>query len=428
MTDGTRSAPVSGETPMAPVTLRFHDPALEREFREGFLLSGRRTIRATLGLVIGLFVGYLALDLAITPEAIGFVLIVRGVVIAVLIAALLFTWHRAFPRIGPHVLGVVGLAATWAMLALMIAMPGSYRGIYHPGVGLVVLATFTMFRHHWPVALAYSALYVASYFLAAAMVGIERDVLLAAAFFLASSVLLGVVAGWAIERYARKEFVGRRALEAERARSERLLRNVLPDSVAERLKSEPGPIADAFPGVAVLFADIVDFSGLSSRLSPNELVAWLNEVFTAFDRIAAAAGVEKIKTIGDAYMAVAGVPEPIDDPCGRMMEVAAAMLDESRRRTEVGGPPLHLRIGVACGPVVAGVIGESKFAYDLWGDPVTLASRMQTHGVAGRIHVTGAVVEALEGRWSFEPRGEIEVKGHGPMATWLADASSREGG
>lgn len=348
-------------------------------------------------------------------------LVVRGVVTAVLLAVLALTWHPAFLRIGPHLLGFAGLAATWAMLALMLAMPTSYRGIYHPGVGLAVLATFTMFRHHWRVALAYSLLYVASYFAAAAAAGIDREVVLTAAFFLASTLLLGAVAGWAIERFARKEFLGRRALEAERARSERLLRNILPDPVAERLKSEPGPIADAFQSVAVLFADIVDFSGISTRLSPEELVGWLNEVFTAFDRIAARYGVEKIKTIGDAYMAVAGLPTPVEDPCGRMMEVAAAMLEEARDRSAADGPPLRLRIGIACGPVVAGVIGEAKFAYDLWGDPVTLASRMQTQGEPDRIQVTRGVVEALSGRWAFEPRGEIEVKGRGRMRTWLVE-------
>ncbi|MDX1661992.1 MAG: adenylate/guanylate cyclase domain-containing protein, partial [Gemmatimonadota bacterium] len=283
---------------------------------------------------------------------------------------------------------------------------------------------FTMFRHHWPVALGYSALYVGSYFVAATWAGIGPEVMLTAVFFLGSTLLLGIVAGWSIERYARQEFAGRRALEAERARSERLLRNVLPDPVAERLKSEPGPIADALPQVAVLFADIVDFSGISERLSPADLVEWLNRVFTAFDRIAARAGVEKIKTIGDAYMAVAGVPTPVDDPCGRMMRVAAEMLDEADRRTGEGEPPLRLRIGMACGPVVAGVIGETKFAYDLWGDPVTLASRMQSHGVPDRIQVTAAVVEALDGRWRFEPRGEIEVKGRGTMETWLAGEPS----
>lgn len=409
-----------GVTTMDPITLVFDDAAVESEFRRGFLLSGRRTIRVTLGLVVALFVAYLALDLALTPERLGFVLVIRAMVVAILVGTLASTWHPAFPTFGAHLLGIVGFACTWGMLALMVVLPTSYRGIYHPGVGLVILATCTMFRHHWRVATAYSLLYATSYFVAAAWAGIDREVVLTAVFFLGSALLLGSVAGWAIERFARKELLGRRALEAERARSERLLRNILPDPVAERLKSEPGPIADRFPTVAVLFADIVDFSGISARLSPEELVGWLNDVFTAFDRLAAAAGIEKIKTIGDAYMAVAGLPTPVDDPCGRMMELATAMLEEARRRGEGEAPPLSLRIGIACGPVVAGVIGESKFAYDLWGDPVTLASRMQAHGVPGRIHVTRPVVEALGDRWPFEPRGEIEVKGRGRMETWLA--------
>jgi class 3 adenylate cyclase len=171
-----------------------------------------------------------------------------------------------------------------------------------------------------------------------------------------------------------------RLLLAEEERSERLLLNVLPAPIAERLKQGEGVIADAFPEVTVLFADLVDFTRRSQQVSPAQVVATLNELFSAFDRLAQRHGLEKIKTIGDAYMVAGGLPNPRPDHAQAVAEMALAMQEEVAGRADPSGQPLQVRIGIDTGPVEAGVIGTSKFSYDLWGDTVNTASRMESHG------------------------------------------------
>ncbi|MGH2683082.1 MAG: adenylate/guanylate cyclase domain-containing protein [Actinomycetota bacterium] len=209
------------------------------------------------------------------------------------------------------------------------------------------------------------------------------------------------------------------ALRIERENSERLLLNVLPQPIAERLKAREGIIADGFPEVSVLFADIVDFTPLSESLSPEEVVTLLDEVFTAFDRLTEDQGLEKIKTIGDAYMVAGGLPVPRTDHVVAIAEMALAMLKEVARCANRFGAPLTVRIGIDTGSVVAGVIGRRKFIYDLWGDTVNTASRMESHGLPGTIQVTRRVFERLRDRYEFEERRSVSVKGKGAMTTYL---------
>ena len=224
-------------------------------------------------------------------------------------------------------------------------------------------------------------------------------------------------------------FVGQRerahrALIAERERSERLLLNVLPVPIAERLKAETGVIADHYDMVSVLFADLVGFTERSLVMPPAELVALLDQIFTAFDGLADAARVEKIKTIGDAYMVAGGLPERRPDHLEAVARLALAMRDEVAAIAErTGRDWLEVRIGIDAGPVVAGVIGRRKFIYDLWGDTVNTASRMQSHGLPGQIQMTERVAAALGSGFSIRPRGISDVKGKGPMATYLLDAA-----
>jgi class 3 adenylate cyclase len=215
-----------------------------------------------------------------------------------------------------------------------------------------------------------------------------------------------------------------RQLDHEHARSERLLRNVLPDRIAERLKDGPVAVADRFEGVTVLFADIVGFTPLSATLPPERVVELLNTLFTRFDELAAQHRVEKIKTIGDAYMVVAGLPEPRADHAEAAAEMA---LDLRAAIAELGdktGHALQIRIGLCSGPAVAGVIGIQKFAYDLWGDTVNTAARMESHGTPGEIQVTESTWQLLRDRYRFEDHGVIEVKGKGPMRTWFLRGQS----
>jgi class 3 adenylate cyclase len=225
---------------------------------------------------------------------------------------------------------------------------------------------------------------------------------------------------FAFQAYAfRRTNEAERDLDAARAKSESLLLNVLPSSIAERLKERRVSIADRFDEATILFADIVNFTVLSERISPVALVAMLDQVFSRFDALCDQYGLEKIKTIGDAYMVAAGIPEPRDD---HVEAIASMALDMGRVLTELKGDDfaqLNIRIGIHTGPVVAGVIGQRKFAYDLWGDAVNTASRMESHGQAGRIHVSRDVYERLRERFQFESRGSIPVKGKGELETWF---------
>jgi class 3 adenylate cyclase len=206
-------------------------------------------------------------------------------------------------------------------------------------------------------------------------------------------------------------------LQAEKARSEELLLNILPEQTAERLKAGETVIADRAESVSVLFADLVNSTPMSESLAPTALVALLNSIFTPFDDLADELEVEKIKTIGDAYMVVAGLPIPREDHLEAIAEMALRMRDHLARHRypEVG--QLQMRFGIDTGPVVAGVIGRKKFSYDLWGNTVVTAARMESHGVPGRIQVTDTVKVALEDRYAFETRGPIEVKGKGQITT-----------
>jgi class 3 adenylate cyclase len=211
----------------------------------------------------------------------------------------------------------------------------------------------------------------------------------------------------------------RSALDVERQRSERLLLNVLPAAIAARLKQSQGVIADGFPDVTVLFADIVNFTPLSERIAPEGVVRLLDELFSVFDQLAQRHGLEKIKAIGDAYMVVGGLPDPRPDHAQAVAEMALAMREEAARHTGPGGQPLQVRIGIDTGPVVAGVIGRSKFSYDLWGDTVNTASRMESHGLAGCIQVTDRTYQRLQNRYRFQRRGPIPVRGKAAMVTYL---------
>jgi guanylate cyclase len=202
--------------------------------------------------------------------------------------------------------------------------------------------------------------------------------------------------------------------------SDDLLHNILPSSVAARLKAGEGLIADDVAEVSVLFVDIVGFTPMSAEIGATALISLLNEVFSTFDVLVAAAGLEKIKTVGDEYMVAAGVPEGRQDHAAVMANLALDMRDVVRNRT-FGGRKIEVRIGINSGPVVAGVIGTTKFSYDLWGDTVNAASRMESSGVPGRIQITAATKALLSGAFEYEPRGAIEVKGLAAMETFFLE-------
>jgi len=214
----------------------------------------------------------------------------------------------------------------------------------------------------------------------------------------------------------------RSLLKDEKARSEELLLNVLPESIAQRLHSGETEIADRYDGVTILFADMVGFTSLSERSDAKEVVALLNDIFTRFDRLADDVGVEKIRTIGDAYMAVAGAPISREDHAEVMVQLAIEMAKELDTFRNEKNLEVNFRIGINSGSVIGAIIGKSKFHYDVWGDAVNLAARMESHGIPGRIQITTETKELLDGKYQFESRGPVEVKGKGLLETWFVTA------
>ena len=208
-------------------------------------------------------------------------------------------------------------------------------------------------------------------------------------------------------------------LAEEKEKSESLLLNILPEQIAERLKQGHHQIAEGFAGVTILFADLVGFTLLSEKISPKELVILLNQIFSEFDRLSDRHGLEKIKTIGDAYMVASGLPIPRTDHVEAVAEMALDMQQAIAKFNLEHNCQLSIRIGINSGPVIAGVIGTKKFIYDLWGDAVNTASRMESHGIPGAIQVTTSTYNLLEDKYVFQERGVISVKGKGEMKTYL---------
>jgi guanylate cyclase len=257
-------------------------------------------------------------------------------------------------------------------------------------------------------------------------------------WFTSTMLALNIAVGGAIvftmlAVFARQRREALEALRQEQAKAENLLLNILPRSIADKLKAETQPIADQFGSASILFADVVDFTPWSERFAPPEVVGYLDRLFSHFDDLAERYGLEKIKTIGDCYMVAAGVPTPRPDHAHALSCMALDMLETMHSYDEVAHHGLELRIGINSGPVVAGVIGHKRFLYDLWGDAVNTASRMESHGTPGRIQITRATYELVGEDFECEARGTIAVKGKGAIEAWYlvgprADRASTAGG
>jgi adenylate cyclase len=323
-------------------------------------------------------------------------------------------------------------AATFCVLAAaaitgQVVLLGAESGVYHWYIPVMMtpLLVFPARRSGYAVALAVAI------FVCFVVVAVRFEATRGASMSLVWAEFLAILALLALSVQTRfTTLEAERRVDEERARADGLLHNMLPDSIARRLLAGERP-ADRHPDVTVLFADLVHFTQLAESLPADRVVQVLDRVFTAFDALVEAHGLEKIKTIGDAYMVASGVPEARADHVD-----AAARLALDMRRALVAIEAeerlgLEIRIGLHCGPVVAGVIGTRRYAYDLWSDVVNVAARMEHHGTPGRIHVSDAVAERIRAAggpgapFALSARGLIDVKGKGAMHTWWLDAASR---
>jgi adenylate cyclase len=373
---------------------------------------------------------------------------------AVLIAALALVWGLVYIGFGEPLAGAIPLGYGLLSFASLAVFAVTRRFVLYRGTHLVsmlvlpfalqlVLGGFLLGSAVliWSFFAPIGALLVASrrlaslllaVFVALVVVSVLLEPLLRpsnnlpqpviAVFFVLNLGCTASVTFAAMLYFVRQKDRAYALLAAERARSERLLLNVLPGPIADRLKHRAGTIADRFEAVSVLFADVVGFTPLSTRLGADELVALLNTVFSDVDDLARKYGLEKIRTIGDAYMAASGIPTPRTDHAQVIVAFALELRDHAAQYVVAGERRgLPLRIGIASGPAVAGVIGTSKFQYDLWGDTVNTASRMESHGVPGRIQLTEATYRLVRDSFECVPRGEIDIKGKGRLSTWFVE-------
>jgi class 3 adenylate cyclase len=400
-------------------TLAFVDREREAAFRAAFATDVRGFYRLALAAVVLLWSASVGFDLQAPPdERLPLYVIRFGLVTPIVLAALAvgFASPAVFLRWWQVAANTAYAAVQGGVVGLVALAPGEMSQLVVGGFLLTVLigAALDLTRAVALVAIA-AAGAVAMIAAMAWSPHVGMRALVIDALWIVVAVVGVALIAVALERGRRQRFIDRELLERERARTEALLANLLPPPIAERLKEGPRVIADRLDDVTVLFADLKGYTVLSTRETPDRMVNRLDRVFSAFDEIARDHGLEKIKTIGDAYMAVAGAPAPRADHAAAATAMAKAMIERLRDLE----PELELRIGLASGPAVAGVIGRSKYSYDLWGETVNLASRMESHGIAGRIQISARTRELLGDAVDVEPRGAIDVKGLGAVPTFL---------
>ncbi|MDP6589581.1 MAG: adenylate/guanylate cyclase domain-containing protein [Alphaproteobacteria bacterium] len=291
--------------------------------------------------------------------------------------------------------------------------------IFISGIALVFFGTYAVapVRYTQAVILAWpaSAIYL-GLVTGLGLLSMQQFTILAGELAAVNSI--GMFTLYRLERLRRREFRNLNQIAAERSRYHDLLVRILPASIAERMRGGEQHIADHFEEASVLFTDIAGFTRLSAKLKPAEVVTFLERVFAAVDRLVEKHGLEKIKTVGDAYLIAAGLPQPRPDHAEAIADFALDLQREAPQIGVPGGGNLEIRIGFHCGPLIAGVIGESRFLYDMWGDTVNVASRMESLGEAGKIQVSDEARQKLRHSHVLEPRGIVSVKGRGDMQTW----------
>lgn len=406
------------EMGMARITLRFSDPVVEDEFCEfdNRAAVGRAYFCSLLAFAIS--IPFVYVDELIAPERLDMLIGLRviGTVALLGIAALCRWWANTYRYI--QFIACAGVTIYSWVTIVSVLIPGVPRDYARVGTVLLMLGLIGIVRIRFGPALWVSFVTLPA---DAFVLILKRDSWASAMFEILSvfayAVLILTIA-FVLERSKRQQYLSKRDLELERQRSDDLLHNILPEPIAQKLRDNPTTIAESVDEATVLFSDIVGFTPFSEQLEPNEILELLDTLFGKFDDLCVDHRVEKIKTIGDAYMAVAGIPRPDPDHAASIVELALDMQRAAVAIAPLWPTELKLRIGISSGPVVAGVIGHRKFAYDLWGDTVNTASRMESQGRPNRIHVSSTTYELLRDRYAFGEPQDMEIKGKGVMTTY----------
>ena len=420
---------------LAGLRLRFSDPELESAFRADRYYLNLGNIRFAFLAGIALWVAWGILlrphMLALSDQRLD--MVIRYVVfIPMLLGGLVLSFTSVFRRIWEWVSVVIAVITivVWVYYTSnVLTLPAEYGYI---GVILITAFTYTLLRLRFILVVLITMVGIAAYlpyaFTARYIVDVSRVL---ATLYLVSFGTLGGLAAYRMERFTRQLFIRERQLDQERERSDVLLLNILPPAVIEQLKASSGErVAEAFEEVSVVFVDAVGSTAQAARSSPVEFAGALDALFRRFDEKADRLGLEKIKTIGDAYMAVAGAPVPAPDHAGSAVAMVLEILADCQADQWPSGEPIVVRGGVATGPAVAGVIGERKFAYDVWGDTVNLASRLEEHAAPGQVLVSEPTAAAVMDRFAFGPVRILDIKGKGqtPVRDLLGPAQTSEDG
>jgi class 3 adenylate cyclase len=415
--------------------LRFPDE-IEAQFREDYHANTISTTRFAIVLGIVLYSVFGILDIYAAPISKNTLWFIRyAIVVPFFIFLLILSYSKQFQKyIQPFVcMGVV--VAGWGVVAgITITREAEFANrFYFSGLLLTSMWAYGLSRLQFRYAVLANLIILVGYEYANIILKqrLETEtgtlIFILHNFFFLGANVIGMFTSYYLERYTRQDFLQKYTIQAERDQADRVLYNVLPESIAERLKQNHETIAEEFNSASVLFADIVNFTPISARFGPREVVDMLNNLFSRFDELVDKYGVEKIQVAGDAYMVAAGVPTPRPDHAKVIAQLALDMLDCVKNQEFLGGKhPIEIRIGLNSGSLIAGVIGRKKYFYALWGDMVNIASRMQSHGTSGKIQITRAMYELVKNDFECEYIGKIDVKGKGRMEAWHLLAKKEE--
>jgi adenylate cyclase len=409
---------------------------IEEQFREDYHINTVSTTRLALVLGLILYSLFGILDVYAIPISKDIVWIIRYGIVAPVILFALVASYSAISQKYMQVLMSVAVAVSGLGIVAMISITREAEfgnRFYFTGLILISMWGYSLSRlRFWYAVLANLVIMIGYEFgsiVFKQLLESETGIVIFTMhnFFFLGANVIGMFGSYFLERYTRRDFLQKYTIQAQRDQADELLYNVLPERIAKRLKQSSETIAEEFNSVSVLFADIVNFTPISARFGPREVVDMLNEVFSHFDGLVDKYGVEKIQVAGDAYMAAAGVPTFRPDHATVLAQLALDMLDYVKQEEFLGGKhPIEIRIGLNSGSLIGGVIGRKKYYYALWGDMVNIASRMQSHGEVGKIQITRDTYELVKDDFECEYIGKIDIKGKGKMEAWHLLARKEE--